>query len=289
MAKSIRSLTILILAFLAPLFSLFLVAKHIRAFPPRAVWAWNFDQAVGLDIGFYKRLGIGTVYLQLPTPLDGEKLVKLRKFLKDASAARIEVYALSGDPSWALSERRHEVFSFIKKVLDLNSKMPAKFAGVHLDIEPYLLPEWKEDSEKILRDYLDTLKAARREAAKGGIRLEVDIPFWFDEGERPFLLNYGGKTAYASSYILDIVDGVTVMAYRRDIREIAAFCREELGYGQAVGKKIRVEIEVKDFADGGRAGFLKKVRNVEELLWKYPSFNGVAFHDLGSLVQFFGA
>jgi len=87
---------------------------------------WNFDQAVGLDIGFYKRLGIGTVYLQLPTPLDGEKLVKLRKFLKDASAARIEVYALSGDPSWALSERRHEVFSFIKKVLDLNSKMPAK-------------------------------------------------------------------------------------------------------------------------------------------------------------------
>lgn len=80
------------------------------------------------------------------------------------------------------------------------------------------------------------------------------------------------------------------MAYRKDPREVVSFSDEELSHGWVVGKKVRVGIQVKDFTNGGRPGFLKEVSGLEQVLsQEYPSFGGVALHDLGSLVQSFGA
>lgn len=196
-ARNPAVLAFVFFIFFAPLFLLFWVlARGSLYSPPRAVWAWNFDQAISLGVDFYKKYGISTVYLYLPTELREKKLAGLGKFLKDASKAGMQVYALGGEPSWALNGQ--PAVSFVKRVWELNSKLPAKFAGIHLDIEPYLLPEWKKDTKKILYGYLDTLRTAEAEALKNKLRLEVDIPFWFDKGERPLLLNYGGKTAFVS-------------------------------------------------------------------------------------------
>lgn len=255
----------------------------VSTVPPRGVWTWDISTAE--KEGFWDILlkyKIKTLYLQLPSKINSEQMAKI---LAEAEKRGIKVYALGGEPTWGFKENQEEVLAFIQKVIDLNKKLPVKFAGVQLDIEPYLLPVWEKNWQAVAVEYLDILKLVKEKLSGSGLSLEVAVPFWFDEGEKPFRLTYQGKENYLSGHILELVSGISIMAYRDNIKEIPAVCQEELALGEKYGKKVRVGIEVKNF-QGSTQELLTAVSQLEKSFRGDRSFGGIVFHDYLALRKF---
>ncbi|GAV26349.1 hypothetical protein ciss_22820 [Carboxydothermus islandicus] len=247
---------------------------------PRGVWTWDISLTKEQD--FWEILTeykIKTLYLQIPPKINSEQMAKI---LTEAKKLEKEVYALGGEPSWGLKENQEEVLAFIDKVIDLNQKLPVKFAGIQLDIEPYLLPDWERNWQAVAVEYLDILKLVKEKLSGSGLSFEVVVPFWFDEGEKSFRLTYQGRENYLSGHILELVAGISVMAYRENYEEIPVVCKEELALGEKYGKKVRVGIEVKYFQNSNQVLFTA-VSKLEKSFRDYLSFGGIVFHDYFAL------
>lgn len=57
---------------------------------------------------------------------------------------------------------------------------PVGFDGIHLDIEPYVLPQWAADHDAVIQTWESNLSAFLGKTSGSGLELGIDIPFWFD-------------------------------------------------------------------------------------------------------------
>ena len=99
-------------------------------------------------------------------------------------ASNIRVSALFGDKSWALPAWHSFVLSTVKNVGRFNAESaPAeRFDGIHLDVEPYLLPGFNGPRhDEFLKDYLTMLSDVCDEAHRSHLTVGADIPFWYGE------------------------------------------------------------------------------------------------------------
>lgn len=160
---------------------------------------------------------------------------QLRDTIRAAHQAGIRVHALSGHPELALSANHIQVLARIQAVLAFNNggSLDEKFDGIHLDVEPYALQEYKDAERQgqwdIVRDilvqFLDMNAAAVSELTGQDLAYGVDLPdFWHpfvDEfgvyQERAELkINYAGIETYPTYHVLNIVKEATLMSYHAD-------------------------------------------------------------------------
>jgi hypothetical protein len=146
-----------------------------------------------------------------------------RALLALAHQRGIRIHALDGDPTFARPDQYETVLARVQAVVAYNaSAAPAdRFDGIHLDIEPYLLPEWQglESRERLLTGYLRLHERAAARARAAGLAYEVDVPFWFQSidaatGEAIGAVTYRGERRSVMEHLLAMVDEVTIMAYR---------------------------------------------------------------------------
>lgn len=66
---------------------------------------------------------------------------------------------LDGAPDWVLAEKQGKLHQFIDWVNTYNNSVPPgeRFNGIHLDVEPYVLPQWRSDPDKMLGLWMDTI------------------------------------------------------------------------------------------------------------------------------------
>jgi hypothetical protein len=201
----------------------------------RAVWVWHSDALLGdaeetrRTVEFLRRQSVTTAFLQLPTGPEkqrapGEQTVDARRLgplVAAFSAAGIRVYALDGAPEFAAARYHDGVVRTVQHVAAYNAVVaPAeRFVGVRFDIEPYLLPGFHGPrQESILRDFMALVERIVAQARPAGLRVGLDIPFWYDApAERTFrdvALEWNGRRQSASDHLIDLVDDVSIMAYR---------------------------------------------------------------------------
>jgi hypothetical protein len=243
----------------------------------RALWIWSTEPLLVDPIKtkalleLCKRHHIDRLWMQLPYSAQRNEAGaarctirhtdRLRRFLRHAHDAQIDVHALDGDPEFCVEERHDIPLAVVDAVTTFNrqSKREERFDGVHFDNEPYLLLGWHDPvyRQQILRDYLDLNQECQARIRKQpGLVFGVDIPFWWQEkdqrtGEPIGVVTFNGKRQAASFHCIDMLDHVGIMNYRDQADGADGMIvhgRDLLRYGDDAGQ-ARVIIGVETYIE----------------------------------------
>ncbi|MDB6140702.1 MAG: hypothetical protein JWO94_3774 [Verrucomicrobiaceae bacterium] len=154
------------------------------------------------------------------------RAAELHAFVKAASAHGLRIHALTGDPSHVLEQNHDRVLERVDAAIEFNHASPEdeRLAGVHFDIEPHGLSQWKEATLEgkcaLLTQFVEVnVKACERLRARAPhMQFGTDITFWFDkpgpDSEPVYPVTFHGVTKDATKHLLDVADNVGIMSYR---------------------------------------------------------------------------
>jgi hypothetical protein len=238
----------------------------------RGLWVWNTNElldpanASQLDnfFGFCAAQSITEIFLSVDFQkaageaapgMDLKAPEGLRSFLARAHAVGMKVEALAGTPEWAVNEHHAEALAAIDAVAAFNtaSSAPARFDGIHFDVEPYSLVGYADPGfrPELLKEFLElTEKCRDRARSEGGLEFRCDVPGWFYTDNQPareeLLVDFHGATKTVGEHLTDLLDSVTIMDYRNEADGAGGIILSgvpSLKYAAAQGKKIQVGLE----------------------------------------------
>lgn len=294
----------------------------------RALWVWerasyaavfNEDEreklgAVMDDTTTFDSDAINTIYLGVDRYQGVDMLRDARDevadFVRWAHARGYQVQAtIAGGtrPPFfgALEQYEHFAVAEMEKVLDYNLAVDeaARFTGVNVDIEPYILPQWKEPGTTLPTRWLSVLETLieRRDASGQPLLFGPAIPRWLDTSTCCTAIEWKGTVKPLSDHIQDLTDYIAIMDYR-DTADggagIIAQAQHEMDYAAAIGKpqSVVIGVESKDLSGGGdpetvtfwEEGRLAMEAELDKTYAAFadsPGFAGVAMHHFDSLVS----
>ncbi|WP_110932965.1 Ig-like domain-containing protein [Paenibacillus bouchesdurhonensis] len=292
----------------------------------RAIWIWekaaynlilNPGSRIALktfadDTSTFNSESVTTFYLGV-FPYGGvdileEETDKVRDFMAWAHDNGYKVHAcIAGGtvpPYFGSLTPYHELaIREMEKVINYNlsSSPHEQFDGVNVDIEPYILPDFRLQKPSVQLQYLDIMEqlVARRDTAGIALPFGPAIPRWFDSNDPAKDITWNGETKWLSEHIQDMSDYITIMDYR-DTAEgsvgIIAHAQGEINYANLIGKPNSVVIGVETldiansgdpetitFREEGRVFMESELDKVYAWFNGNPAFGGIAMHHYDSI------
>jgi hypothetical protein len=254
----------------------------------KATWLWNPWMIVNDEAGtlaFLETKKLNKVYVQI----DRDIAMKVyRSFIEKAQAKGIKVYALDGAPTWVAPKgytSQNQLMNWLTNYQNGSTSFQ-KFAGVHLDVEPYLYSGWKSNQSETIKSYQALLVRAKTSTTALNLPLEADMPFWFDEVSYK---NSYGKGILAE-WVISKTDSVTIMAYRDSASLIIDVVKNEVALAGKYGKSLVVGVETGQTDEGNNISFYEEgeaymnqeLAKVNGHYTGVSGFNGIAVHHVGS-------
>ena len=280
--------------------------------PIRGMWVWDFEAYETRKererlIDLCRLEGITLLLVQVHYRTDPN--TKLPTGMQDSQAygdliqecrkTGIAVEALEGDSHWAIKAGQADFWPKLTIILDWYKSQPAnrRFAGLHLDVEPYLLKDFDTPYKlQILREYVEFMAKVRNRVKKVSPDLifAADIPFWYDVYPEDEYLNhcvveFNGVKKSTSSHIQDICDYIGIMSYRRHAvgeNSIFDISVGEMNYAEKIGKKVFLGVETMPDQDPAYISFWgtnipwfrKQIGLLEQTCAKQKGFGGILIH-----------
>ncbi|MBB6021765.1 hypothetical protein HNR77_002860 [Paenibacillus sp. JGP012] len=253
----------------------------------RGTYIWEASQVTDDGgehiLAFAKQQKINWLYVRLD--LD-QPYSSYRSFVKRAKAQGIEVHAMGGHPIWGKKENRPRIKRLIDYVKNYNAEVEPdeRFVGIHLDIEPYTLPEWAENRDTLLSEWASNIAYFQEETKKdSSLETSADLAVWLDTFPLP------GKDVTVTEFMIDTLDHVSLMAFRNTAEGsngIAAVVSQEMEIADRLGKSLLVSVEMKQNHEGEHISFYeqgaKEMENqldkLPELLSGYKAYKGNLVH-----------
>lgn len=251
----------------------------------KATWVWQtelIEDGGEKLLEFARNEGIHLIYLQINRDLPKKTY---ETFVQHAHEERVAVHALGGDPGWALTEHRDRMLGLAEWTMEYNAgaSPESRFDGIHLDIEPYVLPQWAADHDAVIQTWESNLSAFLGKTSGSGLELGIDIPFWFDGYSAS-----GGEPL--NEWLMRQFDHVTVLAYRNDVDSehgIIALSQDELNLADRLGKKVLIGVNTKEMPGESYTTFYgqqkeqmnQSLSDLTGRLDAHSSFAGLAIHD----------
>jgi hypothetical protein len=212
--------------------------------PSFSTWLWDtasIKENPEEIIQFLMDKHAGQLYLQIDQSIPA---AVYQSFIEKAAASGIKVHALDGAPKWATAKGEAAMLSFFSWVSSYQEQAPPgqQFSGIHLDIEPYLLPGWESNYKNTVLNYQTRMAQAASLSAELSLPLGADLPFWFDE---MMFSNKFGKDSLAG-WVIKNTDAVTIMAYRDTAagpNGMVELSRTEVELAARYGKEIQIAAE----------------------------------------------
>lgn len=244
----------------------------------KGLFSWEKSTIVDCDVFFEdtKKLGITEVYQEISKDFEMEEV---EQFLKAAKKSETSVYMLIGEAEWALEEDAEHLIAEIKRVASMNQSVSksTRLKGVMVDVEPYLLEDWEENSDKVMKSYVTGMKKAYEYARECEIEMILCIPYFYDTK---------GHEEELENLIADACDGIAVMNYYRD-SEIEHI-QTEAELASYYGRSITTIYEMKEAGSHGlteqntyyQLGIEAALANYKELQAAYEEWHiNMAYHD----------
>jgi len=206
----------------------------------RGIWwwtspdhAWGTEQVLGNPtkegavIQFLQSWNVGRVYCCFSDQTQ-TKPALIYAWNERVHAAGMTSQLLLSENTWIFLGNRSNLSSvhLQRELIDFNASAAnsrQRFDGLHLDIEPHGLPEWKTMSPAgrkrlllLLRDTFRDVRFYLDESGAKGIPIYADLPVWFDQ-----IGNQVGweSAAERDGWFADIsrsLAGISLMAYERN-------------------------------------------------------------------------
>jgi hypothetical protein len=258
----------------------------------QGTWIWDatlIQTEPDKILAFASENQVTSLYLQFDKSVPSSYY---EQFIRQAKEKQIEVEALAGRPQWALPEYQGQIRTFISWVKAFNESVEpeAQFAGLHFDIEPYLLPEWKTNQQQVALQWMDNMRLIEREAKASSMKLTLDVPFWLPMVKVP-------DSSYSfSAWLLEKADTLVIMDYRNTAlgRDgIVANANAILREAHTLKKKVIIAVETAPNSEGDFTSFYElstgamesELQIAREQLSSFSSFAGFAVHDYTSWAE----
>ncbi|ANU21904.1 amidase [Planococcus donghaensis] len=264
------------------------VNAHAMELDVKATWLWNpwmiYSDEAG-TLAFLESKEVNKVYVQIDEDIP---LAVYQSFIEKAGASGMTIYALDGANDWVAPKGFTKQDRLMNWLSAYQQKaLPAqKFAGVHLDVEPYLYSGWNTNRATTIKSYQSLLSKAATSTAAMNLPLEADLPFWFDEIAYK---NTYGKGVLAE-WVIANTNSVTLMAYRDSAAMITELVKNEVAYAEKYGKTVVVGVETGQTDEGNNISFFEEgetfmngeLAKVSAYYSTAAGFGGVAIHHVDS-------
>ncbi len=290
-----------------------LPARQTEPAEPRslryAVWSWRTESLLSDTarrdalIAFCRARGITDLFSQVLYEYHDEevtlqKMDSQRQFNALAHRSGIRVHALDGHRSYALEGNHPRMLRLVDALVRFNEEgtPESRFHGLHLDNEPYLLEEWKNEATRpgVLQAYYELNRRLAPRVKDAGLEFGLDIPFWWDKSDESGRAVYRVMTVDGEKPLLDaifpLVRNVAVMSYRERVtgcNGVVAHCRQEFELGRRLGVDVFASIETgagerfekgTTFGPYSRAYFEWQFDTLKRILSREPGCSGLAVH-----------
>ncbi len=257
----------------------------------RSMWVWKIDPVLNLEarkemLALCWRTSIEIIYLYIGEfPAHGveEYTESLRSFLSECHHKGISVELLTGNPTWTLKENHEKAINWLRPFLEYNNVHPVeeRFHGASIDVEPYLLSEWKTDKDRIKEEYLILIKKYRDlidSYPKMNFKFGCAVPIFYSEDMK------------FEEELLDMVDYFALMDYYDSADEIIKNGQVHIDLATKMGKKIWLGIEIQDlvsmnqgmrrntFYEEGWESMEKELAKVSSHFDREYGYGGIAIH-----------
>lgn len=245
----------------------------------QATWLWDATLLYEPKdiVSFLTAHHLNTVFVQIDDAVDADVYAT---FVRLATKADIAVYALDGAPTWATNSKKPDAF-FKWLTHYERTYEDAPFTGIHVDVEPYLHPQWATDEAYVIEQFQHFLTTAKKQADALSLPLEADLPFWFDEVS--FNNAYG--TGNVAQWAIERLDGITLMAYRDDANTIIDITKQEMAFANQAGTPLTIGVETMQSDEGDFVSFYgRSVDYIQQQLemvtkhYEQDAFRGIAVH-----------
>ncbi|GGJ33075.1 hypothetical protein [Deinococcus roseus] len=248
---------------------------------------WTYSDLVGqpkVKTAFYNFASshpINNIYLEAEYNLQNRP-AQLASFIQDAASRKFKVELLTGYSNWALVANQPRAVAFAQSAAKFAQQYPQTTGtSLHLDVEPYLLPEWTVSPQNVASQYLDML-AQVKTTLGSSMKLTVDIPCWFDEIQ----VTRNSQTRPLSEWVIAAVDTTVLMDYRDTTQGIINSGYNEILYAGALGKKVVLGVNTKNenglspasttFYEEGTRSMEKTLSTVNSNLSLQAGYGGLA-------------
>ncbi len=258
---------------------------------PRSMWVWKIDPVLNLEarkelLALCWRTAIEIIYLfigDFPSHGVEDYTESLRTFLSECHHKGISVELLTGNPTWTLKENHDRAVNWLRPFLEYNKVHPPeeRFHGASIDVEPYLLSEWKTDRERIKEEYLILIKKYREliDSYPGmNFKFGCAIPIFYTEDVE------------FEEELLDMLDYVALMDYYDSGDEIIKHGQPHIDLASKMGKKVWLGVEIQDlvsmnqgmrrntFFEEGWEAMEKELAKVSSHFDRQYGYGGIAIH-----------
>lgn len=219
----------------------------------KATWFWEtplIKDSTPEILEFANSQGINVFYLQMNRDVRPEYY---RDFIRKAGRQGIEVHVLGGAPNWALESERHRLETFIEWTAEYQAAAAPneRFTGIHVDIEPHVLGEWRTNYDSVVRQWQNNVRYLVDGARSLNLPIASDMTFWLHTYKLP------DQSASLSSWMIQQFDQIVIMAYRDSAQQIYNLAAAELAEADKYGKEALIAVETKSSNEGQLCHFLR--------------------------------
>jgi hypothetical protein len=282
--------------------------------PKKSTYYWGkFDTStINSYIDGASINGIGIIYLDLePYAYNitvAQAIKELAPVVQYAKSKNVLIYALIGAPTFAQPNERQYILKVMEIIKQFNSSQPTPIAGIHLNIEFYLVPAFKADTgttvkNSILVNYLDfhkTIGDLTRtiQATVPSFELSSTLPHFtdFEGSDNPIpFINYDNSRLSVFEQVAKVLNStpnstIVIMSYRSTptgVDSISGLVKKEFELVSKYKTKITIGVEIHDEKStyismyGKTKSEINSIINqVSDVYRSSPNFGGIAIHEL---------
>lgn len=202
-------------------------------------------------------------------------------FFKLCLKKKISVYDLCGQPDFALKEKKNDLNNVIDESIELKETYTS-LQGIVLDIEPYLLEQWKNHQDQIVKEFLENLKMAYQKCHNYHLQMIVCIPYYYD--------TFNQQT-FLKKLIQSYCDGIAIMNYYK--KNESQHIEQEVKLCQTYHKQCVVIYEMNQPHQNGitemnsyyKEGIDQAIQSFNKIKKEYNEEIIMSFHDYRALCQ----